>query len=114
MLGGTPAVLKNVAAYPSAPLWNGGRGGNGGEGKAELCEFRAKQPDKGNGPEGKPELLALAAGEARPFPAALGGVAVAPSVELDRLAWDPLSRALGPCACLAEWDANPWTPPLTA
>lgn len=79
-----------------APLWNGGRGGNGGEGKAELCEFRAKQPDKGNGPEGKPESLALAASGARPFPAALGGVSTAPSVDPERLVRDGQSRALGP------------------
>lgn len=54
-----PAALKrgmSVLLYS-----NGGRGGNGGEGKAELCEFGTKQPDKGNGPEGKPESLALAA-----------------------------------------------------
>ena len=65
----TPAGPKNVAAYPSCSTLGWGKGGNGGEGKAELCEFGAKQPDKGNGPEGK-RAVALAASWTRPFPAA--------------------------------------------
>lgn len=39
---------------------------------------------------------------------------MAPSVEMGRLARDPLSRALGPYVCWAKWNAEPWIPPLTA
>ena len=68
--GGGRLLLALKCSSVSVLLHLGwGKGGNGGEGKAELCEFRAKQPDKGNGPEGK-RAVALAASWTRPFPAA--------------------------------------------
>lgn len=67
-----------------------------GKGKGRLGFVNSQQNSriKETGLKGS-QSLALAASGARPFPAALGGVAVAPFVGLDRLARDPLSRALG-------------------
>lgn len=90
-----------------ASLW-GGEGCAEGEGKAGLCEFTAKQPDKGNGPEGKPELLALAAsGPGRFLRPWEGWLAM---VGLDWLAKDHC-HVLGTQRLLAEWGASPCSPP---